>query len=75
MDIKKRLHNKTFVVTMVTLLISFVYQVFGALGFVPQITEDYITNVIMGLINLLSMLGVLVDPTTTGITDTEKEEW
>ena len=39
MDIKKKLQNRTFVVTFITVLIAFIYQMFSMFGVVPQISE------------------------------------
>lgn len=57
---------------MATLVIAFVYQILGLIGVVPSIGQDDISNVITILINLLATLGVLVDPTTEGIEDSDR---
>jgi len=69
MDIKKKLKNKTFVVTMVAVLVGFVYQALSILEIVPKISESEIMNLSGLLINMLAMLGILVDPNTDGIKD------
>lgn len=71
-NIKQRLKNKTFVISMVTLVLAFVYQLLGLFGVVPRVSEDTLTGVIMVVINILSALGILVDPTTDGISDSER---
>lgn len=73
MDIKKRLKNKTFVVTMAVAVIAFVYQILGIIGVVAPVSQDEVVNIVMVVVNLLVGLGVLVDPTTPGITDGEKQ--
>lgn len=69
MDIKKKLKNKTFVITMVAVLVGFVYQALSILEIVPKISESEIMNLSGLLINMLAMLGVLIDPNTDGIKD------
>lgn len=72
MDIKKRLQNKTFVVTMAVAVIAFVYQILGIIGVVAPVSQDEVVSIVMVVVNLLVGLGILVDPTTAGITDGDK---
>ena len=69
MDWKKKLRNKTFVVTFLTAIIAFIYQILASVGVAPRISADTVTNVIMIVVNLLATLGILVNPNTDGITD------
>lgn len=71
-NIKERLKNRVFVLAMATLIITFVYQMFGVFGIVPAISEDTIVNVVTMGVNFLAMIGVLVDPTTNGMSDSER---
>lgn len=72
LNLKARFKNKAFVVTFVTLIITFVYQILGVFGVVPAVSEDAVMNVITIIVNILATLGVLVDPTTPGIGDSER---
>ena len=67
-----RLKNKAFLASMAALLIALVYQILAACDVVPPITQDSVTEVIGMVLNLLGMLGVLVDPTTAGVSDSER---
>lgn len=69
---RARFKNKTFVLTFVTLIIAFVYQILGVFDIVPSISEESIVNVITIVVNGLATLGVLVDPTTDGISDSDR---
>lgn len=71
-NIKARLKNKTFVITMATLIVAFVYQFLSMFNVVPRVTEDSITGIITMAVNTLAALGVLVDPTTDGVNDSER---
>ena len=73
MDIKKRLKNKTFLVTMAVAVIAFVYQILGIIGVVAPVSQDEVVSIVMVVVNLLVGLGILVDPTTAGITDGDKD--
>lgn len=67
-----RFRNKTFLLTFIPLVLAFVYQVLGLFDIVPKISENEIINFVTIVINMLAALGVVVDPTTAGISDSEK---
>lgn len=72
LNLKIRLKNKTFIITMMTTIIAFVYQMLAQFEIVPKITQDQTIQVLMLIVNILAGLGILVDPTTDGIKDSEK---
>lgn len=69
---KARFKNKAFLITFITLIVAFVYQVLGLFGVVPSISEDTVMNFFTIVINLMATLGVIVDPTTPGASDSER---
>jgi phi LC3 family holin len=69
---KARFKNKTFLVTFITLVVAFVYQVLGLFGVVPSISEDSVVNLFTMLVNILAFVGVVVDPTTDGFNDSDR---
>lgn len=69
---KARFKNKAFVITFVTLIVAFVYQLLGLFGVVPSISEKAIVNFLTIGVNVLGALGVLVDPTTDGLSDSDR---
>lgn len=69
---KLRLQNKTTLTAIVLCVVACVYQVLGLFGVVPGISEDAIVSLVGIIINLLVGLGIVVDPTTQGITDSEQ---
>lgn len=69
---KVRFKNKAFVITFATVIIAFVYQILGLFGITPSISESTVTNLITTAVNALVMLGVLIDPTTKGIKDSDR---
>ena len=66
---KVRIKNPVFWTTVIPAAVSFVYCVFGALGVVPALTESIILNLASAVITALTVVGVLVDPTTKGLND------
>ena len=69
---KARFKNKTFVITFITLLVTFIFQILGLFGVVPSISEESIVNILTIGVNVLATLGVLVDPTTDGVSDSDR---
>ena len=72
MNIVVRFKNPAFLVTFSAVVVAFVYQVLGMFDIVPSISENDMVNTISLVINLLSMLGVFVDPTTKGVWDSDR---
>lgn len=72
LNLKVRLRNKTFVISMLSVIVAFVYQVLGLLGIVASVSQDKVINILMFIINILAGFGVLVDPTTDGFKDSDR---
>lgn len=64
-----RFKNPTFLVTFAAAVVAFIYQMLGMFEVVPTISESDVVNIISIVINVLTMLGIFVDPTTKGISD------
>lgn len=69
---KLRFKNKTTLVALVTAVVAFVYQLLGIFGITAPISQETVIQVLGVLINLLVALGIVVDPTTQGISDSVK---
>ena len=69
---KLRFQNKTTRTAIILALVALVYQVLGLFGVVPKISQDELTTVIGMVINLLCLLGIVVDPTTDGVSDSAR---
>lgn len=69
---KLRLKNKTTLLSLLACLAAFVYQVLGILGIAAPISEEQVTQVFGLVVNLLGAVGVLVDPTTSGTSDSSR---
>lgn len=72
MNLKLRLKNKPVLIAIVTAAVAFIYQILGICGVVPPVTEEEVIQVIGIIINILVGLGILVDPTTSGIKDSAR---
>lgn len=69
---KVRFKNKVWLISFMAALLALIYQVLGLCGVVPGITQETLLGVAGMVINLLVMLGVVVDPTTAGANDSDR---
>lgn len=69
---KLRLMNKTTIAALLACIVTFIYQVLSILGITPAIAESQVTEVVGLILNILAAVGILVDPTTKGLSDSEK---
>lgn len=67
-----RLQNKTTLTTLCIAIVTAVYGVFAAVGFTPSVTEEQITNLVLTFIGVATALGIVVDPTSKGIGDSDR---
>jgi phi LC3 family holin len=71
MNLKLRFKNKATLVALASALIAFIYQILGILGITAPIAQDEVSQLVGIILNILVAVGVLVDPTTNGIGDSE----
>jgi phi LC3 family holin len=69
---KVRLRNKTWLMSIIALVITFVYDLLAMLEIVPSVTEEWIMGIVQTALTLLTALGVLIDPTTQGVADSDR---
>lgn len=66
---KLRFKNKATLLTLILAIVAFVYQILGIVGVTVPISQDQVTQIIGLVINVLVGLGIVVDPTTAGVGD------
>lgn len=69
---KVRFKNKTWLATFLSLIIGFVYNLLAMFDVYPVITENTVMQVVGQVLTLLGLIGVLVDPTTAGLNDSQR---
>lgn len=69
---KVRFQNKVWLASFISLVLSFLYYLFGLLHIAPAITEVEAGKIASQVLMILGMLGVVVDPTTEGIEDSNR---
>ena len=67
-----RLKNKATLAALIPVVLDFVYQVAAILGIAVPVTQDALMQVLLLALNALVALGVVIDPTTQGIGDSER---
>ena len=69
---KLRWKNKTTLLAITTAVIALVYQVLELLGIAPGVSESEVTQAVGLVINILAMVGIVTDPTTQGVFDSNR---
>lgn len=69
---KVRFKNKVWVASFISLVLSFVYQMLALFKISPAITEAEAGQIASQVLMILGMLGVIVDPTTEGVEDSNR---
>ena len=71
-NLKVRVKNPVFWLTLIPAAVSFLYTVLALFDIVPFISENTLVNGLCTVVTVLTTLGVLVDPTTAGLSDSEQ---
>lgn len=66
---KLRFQNPATCLALIGAIIAFIYQILGILGIVPSIAKETWIELAGIIVNILAGLGILVDPTTSGVSD------
>ena len=69
---KVRFKNKVWLTSFVSLIVGFVYSMLALFEVFPEVTQNNIMRVIDNVLTFLGLIGVLVDPTTAGISDSNR---
>ena len=69
---KVRFKNPTWLSMFLSLIVGFVFNILKMFEIVPSITENQIMEVISQVLTFLGLIGVLVDPTTAGLNDSNR---
>ena len=69
---KVRFKNKVWLSAFISLIVSFVYSVLGMFDIFPAVTQNTIMQIVSNVLTFLGLIGVIVDPTTYGIDDSNR---
>ena len=68
---RQRFRNKTWLLTFVAAVASLIYQALKVFGIVPSVAQEQLMELVTMLVGILTLLGVVVDPTTPGTKDSD----
>lgn len=69
---KVRLRHKQFWVSLIALLLVLANQVAGIFGYDITVYNEQVTAVSETILSILALLGIIIDPTTNGISDSDR---
>ena len=69
---KVRFKNKTWLTMFLSLIVGFIFDILKLFDVVPVVTENLVMNIIGQILTVLGLFGVIVDPTTAGLNDSER---
>ena len=69
---KLRLQNKATLTTLCVAVVSAVYGILAAMGITPSVTQETVMNLVYSGIAIMCAFGIVVDPTTKGVGDSEQ---
>lgn len=69
---KVRFKNKTWLTMFFSLIIGFAFNMMDLFEIVPPITENMLMKIASEILTFLGLIGVLVDPTTAGLGDSQR---
>lgn len=69
---KVRFKNKTWLTMFISLIVGFVFNMLKLFDVVPSFSENLVMNIVGQVLTFLGLIGVIVDPTTAGIEDSNR---
>ena len=69
---KLRFMNKATLCALISLVVGLIYIILSWFDVVPKVSESDVINALLMLVDILSLVGVVTDPTTEGVIDSIK---
>ena len=69
---KVRFKNKTWLTMFISLIVGFVFNMLRLFDVVPSFSENLVMNIVGQVLTFLGLIGVIVDPTTAGVNDSNR---
>lgn len=69
---KVRVKNGVWLGSFISFIVATAYQLLAMFDIAPTITQAEIMQIIAAVLQLLGLLGVITDPTTKGLSDSER---
>ena len=69
---KVRFKNKVWLGSFLSLIVGFVYSMLALFDVFPEVTQSLVLQLMNQVLTFLGLIGVIVDPTTAWIGDSER---
>lgn len=69
---KVRFKNAPWLASFFSLIISFVFSMLSLFDIFPSFTKNQVLQIVDQVLAFLGLIGVLVDPTTAGLSDSKR---
>lgn len=69
---KVRFKNKIWLTAFISLIVGFVFDMLALFDVYPAFTQSTIMEIVSKFLTFLGLFGVIVDPTTEGLYDSER---
>ena len=69
---KVRFRNKIWLGSFLSLIVGFIYSMLALFDVFPQVTQNLVLQLMNQVLTFLGLIGVIVDPTTAGISDSDR---
>ena len=69
---KVRFKNKVWLGSFLSLIVGFVYSMLALFDVFPEVTQSLVLQMLNQVLTFLGLIGVIVDPTTAGIGDSDR---
>ena len=69
---KVRFKNKVWLGSFFSLIVGFIYSMLALFDVFPSVTQNLVVQLLNQVLTFLGLIGVIVDPTTAGIGDSER---
>ena len=69
---KVRFQNKVWLGSFFSLIVGFVYSLLALFDVFPAVTQNLVVQLLNQVLTFLGLIGVIVDPTTAGVGDSDR---
>ena len=67
-----RFKNKVWLGSFLSLIVGFVYSMLALFDVFPEVTQSLVLQLLNQVLTFLGLIGVIVDPTTAGLEDSDR---
>ena len=69
---KVRFKNKVWLGSFLSLIVGFIYSMLALFDIFPAVTQNLVGQLLNQVLTFLGLIGVIVDPTTAGLGDSDR---